>query len=264
MQHVCNVILLNYVFSIIVIAILNGCMGAPENDPSAPYQTTLYTKDGCRLEATLYPASGSKPPGLILAHRLGSNRSEWDAFAKRAQKHGYFCIAFDARGHGRSLMPDGRNLSQRNFRDAEWLGMTNDFAAAKEQLSERGADASNLAVIGAELGGSAALFYSRSDPDVQSVVLLSPGRKHKTFDTEAAIRDMRKTPILLIASEDDSYSLSSSLSLKEAAQGYCELRTYSGSRLGVDILTFSGNATGQIFQWLSETLVRAKGATVHP
>jgi pimeloyl-ACP methyl ester carboxylesterase len=207
---------------------------------------------------------GDNPPGLILAHRLGSDRHEWDTFAGRAQSQGYFCIAFDARGHGQSLAADGRAVSHRDFRDTQWLAMVDDFAAAKEELIRRGVDPENIAVLGAELGGSAALYYSRSDPDIRSVVLLSPGRKYKVFDTEATIRDLRGTPILLIATEDDSYSLSSSISLKEAAQGYCELRTYAGSRLGVDILAFSENATAQVFRWLSKTLDRSNRALLIP
>lgn len=242
---------------IIYLSILIECRYAPNDENTTSYHKILYTEDGHQLEATIHPVTGETPPGLILAHRLGSDRSEWDSFAARAQRQGYFCIAFDARGHGRGRMADGRTVSHRDFRDAEWLGMTNDFAAAKNELIERGADPNNLAVIGAELGGSVALFYSRSDPDIRSIVLLSPGRKYKTFDTVAAIREMRKTPILLIASEGDSYSTSSSISLKEAAQGYCELRTYRGSRLGTDILAFSENATAQVFRWLSETLDRA-------
>ena len=96
---------------------LSACGDSPAPTASANKRDlTFASADGVALHATLYaPEKPAKnPPGLVLVHMVGSNRSAWESFATRAQRAGYLCLAFDARGHGESTGQGGqRNRCHR-------------------------------------------------------------------------------------------------------------------------------------------------------
>jgi len=212
------------------------------------------TADGLRLFGTVYPVVSEQPPGLILVHMLGSDRSRWESFARKAQRAGFMCLAYDMRGHGDSSVQDGQSKPFARFSDSDWAAATGDIEAAKKALLSRGADPANLAIVGASLGANLALVYAQGDRDIQTVIMLSPGLDYKSIRTEPVMKKYPGRPVLLMASEEDTYSARSCAVLKEAAQGYSELRGYAGSAHGTDLLVTEQGATEQILMWLDEIL----------
>ncbi len=213
---------------------------------------TFASADGVALHATLYaPDKPAKnPPGLVLAHMVGSNRAAWEPFATRAQRAGYLCLAFDARGHGESIGQGGQRLSYRNFDTPDWLAIVNDMAAAHKALVENGADPANVAVVGASIGANLALQYAVAHRDVAATVMISPGLDYKGVETEQPLKDLGKRPVLLVTSRGDSYSAQSCATLKKAASGFCELREYAGSAHGTNLLDGAINAIDDVLLWL--------------
>ena len=227
----------------------SGTRGAPDT-----LSVQVDTVDGFRIHGTIYPSNSVKPPGLVLVHMLGSDRSQWQDFARKAQLAGFICLAYDMRGHGESTLQDGQSKPFAHFSDPQWAAATADIKAAKQALVAHGADPANLAVIGASLGANLALLYAHDDRNIQTVIMLSPGLDYKSIRTKPLMKDYPGRPVLLMAAEGDTYSAKSCAILKEAAQGYSELRGYAGSAHGTDLLISDQGVTEQILMWLDEIL----------
>jgi dienelactone hydrolase len=230
--------------------------GLPE-----PRPLSFTTEDGVRIAATLYPVEGASPPGVVFLHGRGADRSAWTGLATRAQRDGMMSLAFDARGHGESTAQGTERLNHRRFDDAAWAGLLKDLAAAKQALVAEGADQDNIAIVGAEIGANAALLYALEDEDIQGVVMVSPGLNYKGLDTADAIAACRERPVFLMTAENDAYSAASCATLKEAAEGFCELRAYPGSAQGTDIFVGNPSAMDQVLMWLALVIGPGLGAT---
>jgi alpha-beta hydrolase superfamily lysophospholipase len=230
----------------------HGCGRAV--DKSAAETLTIDTADGLRLAASWYPSNRPNPPGLVLVHMLGSNRQSWEPFAVRAQQAGYACIAMDLRGHGDSAQQASGRMTYRGFKREDWLAALQDIDAAKRVLLERGADLDNLAIAGASIGANLALHYALAHPDIQSVVMLSPGLDYHGVTTESEIALAAKIPVLLMTAKGDAYSATTCGALKQSAGGLCELREYDGSAHGTDLFATSSQSMDQILLWLKPIL----------
>jgi len=225
--------------------------------PRASEEVSFRSEDGVDLAGTLRRPATASPTGLILVHGAGGTRDDWAVFGERVRRAGYMTLALDMRGHGGSRRQGEKELDHRRFSTEEWLGSLEDIAAARRLLVARGVDADNIAVIGAGLGANLALHYLLRDTLIQAAVLISPGLDYEGIGTEAAMRGLKDRPVLLLASEGDAYSAASTRTLKAAAAGFCELRSYPGAAQGTDLLAALPNATDQIVQWLDTILGRA-------
>lgn len=230
-----------------------ACKKASNETPSIT-RLEFATEDGVDLVGTLYRPSSKDPPGLVLLHGVGHERNVWSDFARKARAAGYQSLAFDFRGHGESGVPKHVTGDFRMFDDAEWDSLEFDLEAALRQLINSGADPDNIAIVGADLGGSVALLYDTTGKNSQALVMISPGLRYKNFAIETPMRETLKSPVLLIATEGDSYSAESARRLKEIAPGFCELQSYPGSAHGTDILISSPQSIHQILIWLDGTV----------
>ena len=80
-------------------------------------------------------------------------------------------------------------------------------------------------------------------------MLLSPGLEYKNIDIQEDMRENRRLPVLLMASEGDSYSAESIKKLKLLSPAYSETRTYAGSAHGTDLLVKPQIST-DILDWI--------------
>ncbi|PCJ63197.1 MAG: hypothetical protein COA73_05455 [Candidatus Hydrogenedentota bacterium] len=234
-------------------ALQAGCKRTPELTGLPPEEVLLETSDGFSLPGDLYvPDSDVPPPGLILLHMYNSDKTAWKQFARYAQEEGFLCVAYDMRGHGRSHSENWKAKSSGDpWRDEDVLDALDDIRYAKNLLVARGADPENLFVVGASIGANLGLAYANGDPDIQGIVMLSPGLIYKNLAIGSTITEIGDRPLLFISAEGDSYAASSSATLKDKASGYSELRTYKGSAHGTDLLDAHSTATPQILQWLA-------------
>lgn len=239
------------VLAIVVAAmVFPACRGHETRTLPEPRETSFDTADGLTIVATLYPAVGERAPGLVLVHAVGSDRSAWDAFARRAQLAGYSCMAFDLRGHGASVHRGSDTLSYRAFDTLAWKAAVADIAAAWDALVAAGADPADMAVVGASMGANLALEYAAAHPDVPAIVMVSPGLDYKGVQAEETMRGLGRRPVLLMASRGDSYSASSCNALEKAGSGLCELREYDGAAHGTALFDLVPTAIEQVLLWL--------------
>jgi dienelactone hydrolase len=237
------------VFPVLLAACLFSCGKPGVTQAQTRRDVSIATADGVSLSATVYPA-GPGAPGLVLVHALGSTRHAWDNFARKAQQAGYSAVSFDVRGHGQSITRNGGEISYRNFKTTDWLGVLDDIDAARGFLVASGADAKNTVVVGASIGANLAIHYAVKHVDVPAIVMISPGLDYKGVTTRGEIVEFGERPVLLMTSTGDSYSATSCNALKAAAPGHCEFREYAGTAHGTDLLDASRTALEQIFVWL--------------
>ncbi len=234
--------------ALVIFVTMMGCSPRMERKTGTP--VVFSTADGFNLTGAVRGASSENAPGLILVHMLGTDRHRWAHFAALADQAGYISLAYDLRGHGDSQKRGGDTVSFRSFNEKDWAAAVADIAAAKKKLLEAGADPDNLAIVGASIGANLALTYAKDDPQIQAVVLLSPGETYRGLEIVSVMERFRTRPVLIVAAEGDTYSASSSVKLKEAAPGFSELRMLPGSAHGTDLLDAHADAASQILSWL--------------
>jgi alpha-beta hydrolase superfamily lysophospholipase len=163
-------------------------------------------------------------------------------------------LAYDIRGHGDSATQNGESRRHNQFTREDWKRAIADIGIAKKQILAHGASPDNLFVVGSSIGANFALLYGNTDSDIQGVVLLSPGIEYKGINIENTVKENRRLPLLLMAAEGDRYSANSIEKISVWSPSYTELRTYSGTSHGTDLLSRSDRITNDIFGWLKPIL----------
>lgn len=231
------------------------CTACSESSPSEldhplPQSITFSSADDTIIYGTYYPVADAKPPGMALVHMLRSNRQAWESFAMRAQAAGIATLAIDMRGHGESVQRGTDILSYSEFDTADWERVMLDIDAALDELRARGADPDNLALVGASIGGNLSLRYAATHPEVQALILLSPGSDYRGIEIKDDLKAYGRRPIMLVVAEGDAYSVTSVRELDAIAPGLCEIREYPGAAHGSDIFMTAEGAEAQALLWL--------------
>ena len=158
---------------LLALAIVAGCsrMGddnadGPKSDPTAAPDTGLVsfpTADGGIVFANL---TGSGSRGVVLAHGGRWTKESWKPQARELTAAGYWVLAIDFRGRGRSRGPEA---------DTSGEGVRFDVLAAVRYLRERGA--ATVSVVGASFGGTAAAEASveAREGEIDGIVLIAHG-----------------------------------------------------------------------------------------
>ena len=235
--------------------VLHGC--SRESNAPQEWVASVSTQDGFNIATTSYIPQAHAPPGLILVHRYGGNRALWKHVAALLQQQGVHSIALDLRGHGKSFMQNEQRLNYRQLPDNQWLDALADIRAVKTLLLEKGADPERIAIAGEGLGATLALYYALEDPDIQGVVMISPGLELNNITTANAIQQLDDCPTLLMSSEGDAYAATSATALNQSAPVFSELRTWSGSAHGVDLFVSHPEAAAFMIDWLDTVLSAA-------
>jgi pimeloyl-ACP methyl ester carboxylesterase len=149
------------------------------------------TADGTRLVGHRF--GGARPgsrTAVVLAHQSNGDLCEWAPYARRLAARGFFVFPFDLRGHGASK---GRQEYGR-------LGL--DVAAAVR--ATRGLGARRVVVVGASLGGIAAVVGAASlRPPVAGIVAVSaPAAISGRLNALPSAARLR-SPTLVVAAEQD-------------------------------------------------------------
>jgi dienelactone hydrolase len=209
--------------------ILSFKQAAAENSQSTTEEKVQHekvvflTEDGVSIAGTYYfplqdksrrNETSSALPAAILLHMLGKDRSSWDMFPETLAQSGFVVLAIDLRGHGESVLQNGKPISYQSFTSDDLNKMSLDVKAAKQFLTESGSsnstvkngpkvDPNRITLVGASIGANVAVNYAASDSTVSGVVLLSPGLDYRGVRTSEAIK-LVKSPVLIITAKGDS------------------------------------------------------------
>jgi dienelactone hydrolase len=227
---------------------------APTDEPAStplsaaePQDVSIEAADGLLIKGTFYPAQGQGPwPGVILLHMNGRQREDWDDFARLLAANGYAALAIDMRGHGET----------GGSRD--WEQAPDDLERVWRYLTGReDIDADRTAVAGASIGANMALVLGDNAPDINTIILLSPGLDYFGVTTDDRIESYGERPVLIAASEEDAEAAESSRTLVELASGPVELIMYDGAGHGTNMFAHQPDLSEQMLAWL-DTYVKGE------
>ncbi|MGW5517835.1 alpha/beta fold hydrolase [Nocardia africana] len=114
--------------------------------------------DGITLVADHWRADGDAPGTVVLLHGGGQTRHSWQRTGARLAENGWHAVAVDARGHG----------------DSDWAA-DGDYAItahARDVVAAAGALAGPVVLVGASMGGLAALVAQGDHPRLARALVL--------------------------------------------------------------------------------------------
>ena len=186
----------------------------------ASESVSFTTEDGIALSGHLF---GSGTSGVVLAHMYPADQTSWYPTAERLAEEGYLVLTFDFRGYGES----------QGSKQIEYLDR--DMAAALAEIGAAGA--TEVAVIGASMGGTAGLIAASQTPapvPIAGVATLSAPVEFKGLSAAEAVPQL-KVPLLFIAAEDDA-GADGARELQQLATVEAELELIPGDEHGTDLL----------------------------
>ena len=170
--------------------------------PAPAQKISFRTPDGWTI-AALYLPPGKAGVVVVLAHGVGSSKSEWEALSERLAAAGLGTLAIDLRGHGDSRQgPTGARGYQDFDATGEWPRAVEDLNAAAQWLQARGIPKSRIALGGASIGANLASRAAAAHPQTPFLLLLSPGPDYR--DVKLLLNAHLKT--LAGASPGDRYA----------------------------------------------------------
>jgi pimeloyl-ACP methyl ester carboxylesterase len=205
---------------------------------------TVEAADGLMISGDLYLPEAEQPlPGLVLTHMLSRDRTVWENFPEELAQNCYVVLNIDLRGHGKT----GGQV--------DWPAAVEDVKLVAAHLGERDeVDAERIGLLGASIGANVALNAAADLPEVRSVVLLSPGLDYAGLTTPDALAQYGERPLLIAASDGDTYAAESSSTLDSQALGTHRLIMYTGTAHGTDMFAVEPNLKAEILAWLEATV----------
>jgi len=211
----------------------------------------FITEGGVEIIGSMWIPHQDISPAVILLHMLSRDRTDWDDVAEQLVSEGYAVMSIDLRGHGQSINQNGNTINYKDFTEEDYRKMTLDVLPVIDFFrNDKRVDGDRIAIIGASIGANVALQVAAADPDIRTVILLSPGKVYRGVTTGDAILEFGKRPVLIAASEEDEYAASSSKFLKESAQGDSKLLMSKNMGHGTDMLGKESGLEAEIIEWL--------------
>ncbi|MGH2764567.1 MAG: alpha/beta hydrolase [Actinomycetota bacterium] len=194
----------------------SACGPGPDAPP--PERIRFTTGDGIELAGDL---RGRGRTGVALAHMFPEDRSVWADFAALLADEGYLTLNFDFRGYGDS----GGSMDVSRTPE--------DVLAAVDALRDVGA--TSVAVIGASMGGTAALVAA-SRAELDAVITLSAPSTFMGISAPPEVLQAVDEPKLFVAAQDDGQAAASAQAFYEQASGAKRVEIVTGSEHGTDLL----------------------------
>lgn len=176
------------------------------------------TADGLELAGEL---RGEGDVGVVLAHMFPADRESWSSFAALLAERGFSTLAFDFRGYGDS---EGEREISEIWRDV---------VAAVRAVRDRGA--TTVVVIGASMGGTAALIAASREP-VDGVVTLSAPSTFMGLSVPPETLAMVTAPKLFVAADGDGVAAQTAQAFYQQSPPSKRVEIVTGTEHGTDLL----------------------------
>ncbi len=198
---------------------------------------SLMTSDGVALQGTQF---GSGKHGVVLVHDKGRSQEDWTFFAEKLAQAPLNVVAINLRGHGAAASAPAAE---------DYPKMVADVAAAVAWLRSKGA--TRVDVVGAGFGANLALQAAAADPGIATAVLLSPGLNLQGVTLSSAVAGYGARPLLVVASQEDTYALRSGTYLEEKILGEKKFELLEDAGSGVKMLNRAPALEGLLLSWLN-------------
>ncbi len=218
-------------------------------------KVSLVTKDGVEIVGDHYKSDLTIGHTILAAHMMPADRKSWKDFAEVANLAGYDLLAIDLRGHGESVNKGGQKIDYHNFTDREHQESIKDLEAAMDFLSEKGIEESQMTLMGASIGSSLCLQLMKTNVNLYTGVLLSPGSNYRGIDTEAFATGLSgPQSVLLVGGDKDQQSYGSLKKLKSLIRGSVETIVVPNEAHGTELFTGHPKLMVRILAWLNEEI----------
>jgi len=218
----------------------------PSPGVSAAQRVTIRTDDGVMLSGTWYEPSNRPAPAVIMVHMFQRSRRDWEGAASQLAAAGIGALTFDLRGHGESVGAAGKDLA----------AMVQDVKAARRFLVTRtDVVQGRIGIAGASLGANLAVMAAADDAAVVSLALLSPSLDYRGLRIEAPMKKFGGRPVLLVASDEDSYAARTARELQKAGSGKRETLMLSQAGHGTTMLGRNPELAASLVDWFRRTLL---------
>jgi pimeloyl-ACP methyl ester carboxylesterase len=206
---------------------------------AASGSVTFTTADGVQLAGRVFgpPDDVAGGAGIVFAHMLPADQSSWFDEAIRYADAGYLTLTFNLRGY----CPGGDAGCSEGEPDPASAAV--DLTAAVEHLRSMGVQ--RIGVVGASIGGTAALSVAGADPAAVDVVI--------TLSAPASVGGLSADPGLLaqitaaklfIAGTGDGAAAADAQAFYDASGQPKRFEVLPSDDHGTDML--EGNAAGRV------------------
>jgi dienelactone hydrolase len=176
--------------------------GLSSCDPAGVSRVSLTTSDGVSIAGFV---QGRGSLGVVLVHQVNQDHCGWATEAAYLAKRATV-LSIDLRGYGASSKASG----------AKALAYRLDIAAAVGSL--RAGGATHVVIIGASMGGSAAVVAGAAiDPPVDGVVAVSAPSNFRGQDAGTAAKSLT-VPFRAVGASDDGDAAKTAQKLAATAQ----------------------------------------------
>jgi pimeloyl-ACP methyl ester carboxylesterase len=160
---------------------------------------------------------------VVLAHMFPGDRSSWSEFSALLAQEGYRTLAFDFRGYGGS---GGEKDIPEIWRDV---------LAATVVLREKGS--TKVVVVGASMGGTAALVAAAREPEaIDGVVTLSAPSTFMGLTAAPESLVGVSVPKLFVAADGDGSAAQTAQAFYDQAPPPKRVEIVPGTEHGTDLL----------------------------
>ena len=246
------------------ISALALCLFAATTALAEAEMVKMETEDGIILNARYYAPIGDLQGAVVYLHQPGRTSNDWDYLATKLAEKGIAGVAPDLRGHGESVQTkDGAEVDREMFESEDFYAMEWDVAAAVVFLRKsKKVGNKGVQLVGADVGGSAALLYAIHDEEIGTLALLSPGLMYDSVDTVGKVSAFGARPLLMVVSVEDGYSVKSTDVLAREARGPFHQQTYYGVGHGTKMLNREPELEQLLSAWLMGTFKTSAGLTL--
>lgn len=225
-------------------------------------QIKFLTKDEVEIYG-LYAGEGSKnAPAVVLLHMMLAAKESWRNFQEKLAAAGFQSLAIDMRGHGESILKNGKTIDYKNFSDVEQQEKIYDVEASVNFLLEQGIGLEQISLAGASIGANLALQYQSEHPEIKASVLLSPGLDYRGVKTEPLARGIAggQSVYLAGATEDFRSSGPSCADMAETLFNLLEsenkkLKIIEGKEHGTDLFITYPELMGEAVEWMKDIYI---------
>lgn len=154
----------------------------------------------------------------VFAHQFGADSTIWSEFAKKMERDGFATLLIDLRGHGKSILQNGKENKIINDSRLDHLREALKMSAEKVNFTKNPSDIAGiikeakktepslpvdkLILFGSSLGGGASLASLELEP--KALVLISTGGfEMYGADEVAMMLSATAAPILFVVGKDD-------------------------------------------------------------
>jgi alpha/beta superfamily hydrolase len=184
--------------------------------------------------------SGTGARGVVLVPGAGHARAEWADLAASLVKAGFHVLTVDVR---------------QAPADGTWQGAVDDVRGAVTWLKGRGA--TQIAVVGVDVGGAVALQAAAVEPAVTSVGVLSPKLSVPGVKMTDALAGLGARPLLVIVGSTDTTGVRAGTAM--TTEPGRRLRVVEGGSTGLQLFRQAADLQGGLVGWLTDAAAGESG-----